>query len=481
MLAALADVLVSVVVVGEDTPGAAMGVTERLASFVVDANYESMPVEAAVAARRAILDTLAVAIAGCREEASRIITTYVRELGGNGDAGVVGSGFRAAASEAALANGTFAHALDYDDVSPSMRGHPSAPLLPAVLALGEKTGASGREVIAAFVLGFEVQCKLGAAMGVSHYDHGWHPTATLGSLGAAAASAKVLGLDSGATRAALGIATSLAGGSRQNFGTMTKALHAGVAARNGVLAATLAQKGFTADLDIIEGPYGFLRLFADADDYEAAKVVASLGEPFDIVRPGVAVKLYPCCYATHRALDAVLVLRQGYGLDAGRVRKVEVRVSRGTAMPLIHHRPQTGLEAKFSMEYCLAAALLDGTLNLRSFTDEAVQRPEAQELLWRVETMEEGEECEAPIGGTASVTISLDDGSQYSERVDIPRGDPRAPLTWDQLAAKYRDCAAGILSDEDTTRSLDIIANLEAALDIGELMDIVCLTAGHSV
>ncbi|MDP2949024.1 MAG: MmgE/PrpD family protein [Chloroflexota bacterium] len=460
--------------------GVDMGVTEKLAAFVVDTDYESVPEEAVTAAKRAVLDTLAVTIAGCREDASRIIAAYVRELGAAGDAGVVGTGLRTAPPEAALANGTFAHALDYDDVNISMRGHPSAPLLPAVLALGEKTGASAREAIVAFVLGFEVECKVGAAMGGSHYAHGWHPTATLGSLGAAAASAKLLGLDTAATRAALGIASSLAGGTRQNFGTMTKPLHAGVAASNGVRAAMLAHKGFTADADIIEAPLGFLHMFARPDDYDAGKAVASLGQPFDIVRPGIGVKLYPCCYATHRALDAALALRRERGIEPQRIARVTVKVSRGTAMPLIHSRPQTGLEGKFSMEYCLAASLLDGRVSLASFSDQAVQRPQAQDLLRRVDMEEEAEsQGEGPILGPATVTVILDDGSEHSQRVDIPKGDPRAPLTWEELAAKYRDCAAGILSHQAIGRSLEIIASLEAAPDIRELMAQVCPMASR--
>jgi 2-methylcitrate dehydratase PrpD len=454
-----------------------MGVTEKLARFVVDSDYESLPEQAVTAAKRAVLDTLAVSIAGCREDAGQIIAAYVRDLAADGDAGVIGCSFRAAATEAALANGTFAHALDYDDVSMSMVGHPSAPLLPAVLALGERTGASGREVILAFVLGFEVQCKAGAAISRSHYAHGWHPTATLGTLGAAAASAKLLGLNTEATRAALGIAASLAGGSRQNFGTMTKPLHAGVAARNGVVAALLAQRGFTADPDIIEAPLGFLTLFARRGDYDPEKVVASLGEPFDIVQPGIGVKLYPCCYAAHRALDATLALKQERSVGAEQVRKVEVEVSRGTGMPLIHHRPQTGLEGKFSMEYCLAAALLDGRVTLASFADDAVQRPQAQELLRRVEMVEaeDAPQGDPPIAGAATVTLTLDDGSPLSRRVDIPKGDPRAPVTWEELAAKYRDCAAAVLSPETTERSLEIIDCLETAPGARELMDLVCL------
>ena len=451
-----------------------MGVTEKLAQFVTETNYASLPEDVVAAAKRAVLDTLAVTIAGCHEEASRTIAGYVRQLGTVGEAGVVASGFRAAASEAALANGTLAHALDYDDVSTSMLGHPSAPLLPAVFALAEKTRASGKDAIVAFVLGFEVECKLGSAIGAGHYARGWHATATLGTLGAAAACARLLRLDLAATRATLGIAASLAGGSRQNFGTMTKPLHAGIAARNGVLAASLAARGFTADASIIEAPLGFLHLFG-VGDHDAEKAVTSLGKPFDIVSPGVSVKLYPCCYATHRALDAALQLKKEASIEPGRIARVEVGVTRGTAIPLIHHRPQTGLEGKFSMEYCLAAALLDGRVGLASFSDEAVQRPEAQELLRRIEMVEEG--LGPPIVGPATVTVILDDGSQHSRHVETPQGDPKAPLTWEELVAKYKDCAASILPETATARSAEIIADLEAAPDVGELMGIVCLTS----
>jgi 2-methylcitrate dehydratase PrpD len=358
-----------------------------------------------------------------------------------------------------------------------MLGHPSAPLLPAVLAVAEKTGASGKDVILAFVVGLEVECKVGSAIGAGHYARGWHPTATLGTLGAAAACAKLLRSDVAATRATLGIATSLAGGTRQNFGTMSKPLHAGIAARNGVMAASLAAKGFTADASIIEAPLGFLHLFG-VGDQDAEKAVASLGEPFDIISPGISVKLYPCCYATHRAVDAALQLHKETDIEPRRIARVEVRVSRGTAIPLIHHRPQTGLEGKFSMEYCLAAALLDGRINLASFSDEAVQRPQAQELLRRVE-MVEGEQGQ-PIVGPATVTVILDEGSQHTRHVETPRGEPKAPLTWEELVAKYKDCAGGILPDAAIARSVAIIADLEAATDVGELMGIVCLTSSRA-
>ena len=227
--------------------------TRRLAEFVASTPSRDIEPAAREQARRAILDTLGVMLAGSREDAARITAEMVREQGGSAESTVVGHSFRAAAGEAALVNGTSAHTLDFDDVNMNMRGHPSVPLLPAVLALGEKLGSSGREVIDAFVLGFEVECRLGKVIGGEHYALGWHATSTLGTLGAGAACARLLRLDADQTQTALGIAASLASGVRQNFGTMTKPLHAGWAARNGVIAVTLSERGLTADTAALEG------------------------------------------------------------------------------------------------------------------------------------------------------------------------------------------------------------------------------------
>lgn len=454
-----------------------MNVTEQLAKLVVETGYASLPTEAVTQAKRAILDTLGVTLAGAAEDAGRIVATYVREMGGREEAGVVGAGFRTTSPEAALVNGTFSHALDYDDVNTSLVGHPSVPLLPAVLALGEKTGAAGKDVIAAFILGFEVECKIGRGIGRSHYAHGWHSTSTLGTMGSAAAAARLLRLDVEKTKMALGVAASMASGSRQNFGTMTKPLHAGLAARNGVVAALLAQQGFTADADILDAPLGFCRLFTQGEgDYAPERITANLGDPWDIVSPGIGVKKYPCCYATHRALDALLHLREGHRLTPAEVTQVEVRIPQGAAMPLIHSRPKTGLQGKFSMEYCLAAALLDGEVKLESFTDEAVLRPQAQQLLRKVQVVEESSEEVEALGRYATVKVVLRDGTEHVWRTDRPRGDPQLPLTWEELVAKYTDCARGVLSEEATKRSLDIVMNLEAAPNVEELMSLVCLT-----
>ena len=452
-----------------------MGTTERIASFIVDTGYDQIPKEAVDAAKGAILDCLGCTLAGSSEPAAKIVTQFVKEIGGNPEAGVIAAGFKTGAAQAALANGTMAHALDYDDVAVSWIGHPTAVLLAVVLALGERGKLSGREALAGYILGFEVEAKLGACIGFGHYGWGWHATATLGTMAATAAAAKMLGLDVSRTRMALGIATSLAGGTRQNFGTMTKPFHVGSAARNGILAARLAEKGLTADEAIIEHPMGFCKLFSGGAEYDGARATQGLGDPFDIVSPGVSTKPYPCCRLTHRCIDAILHLIKEYGINADDVEEVECRTSEFVPQVLIHSRPKTGLEGRFSMQYCMAIALLDGQVALRQFADDRVMDARAQELLRRVEYVHTGDVTGAEMLATPEVvTIELRDGRKLSHEVLVAKGAPRNPMTAEELAAKYRDCASSVLSAEDVEKSLNVVSRLEDVEDIAELMDVLC-------
>jgi 2-methylcitrate dehydratase PrpD len=451
-----------------------MELTRSLAEYVVQTGSGDLPPEAVTQAKRAVLDTLGVMIAGSVEPCARIAADLVRSEAGRPIATVVGQGFSAPPRSAALVNGTATHALDYDDVTQSMRGHPSPPLLPALLAVGEEQHAAGVDLLTAFVLGFEVECRIGRGLGESHYPHGWHATATLGVLGAAVVAAKLYRLDVQQTRMALGVAASLAGGLRQNFGTMTKPLHPGNAAHGGILAAQLAARGFEADAEILEAPLGFLNAFSTGDA-RPERVLDGIGSPFEIVSPGISVKQYPCCYGTHRALDAVLALREERRVEADQIERIEVTVPRGAAAPLIHPRPQTGLEGKFSMQYCMATALLDGRVVLDSFRDSAVKRPEARALLQRVELIE-APEPPANHVTYADVAITLRDGSSLHKRVDAARGAPDQPLSWDELAAKYRDCAARVIGAEATERSVALIAALER---LGETQDLTGLLLGQ--
>jgi 2-methylcitrate dehydratase PrpD len=447
-----------------------MQLTRELAAFSIELRRESIPQAARELAVRAILDTTGVTLAGSREACARIVADLVRSRESRPVASAVGFGFQTSPESAALVNGVSGHALDYDDVNSAMTGHPSIPLVPTVLAVGEETEATGSEIIDAFIAGFEVETRLGRAIGRSHYERGWHATATMGTLGAAAAAARLYGLGVEQTRMALGIAVSLAGGSRQNFGTMTKPLHPGYAAQNGIVAAQLASHGFTADPTAIEAPLGLFALFSPGNDGDADSVVDGLGTEFELLDTGISVKNYPCCFGTHRAIQAILDLRRENPLSIDSVERVSVVMPRGAAAPLIHSRPSTGLEGKFSMEYCAAAALLDGHVGLSTFEDDAVQRPDAQTLLRRV-TLEQDDVESAPADGFAEVHISLSSGEELVRRVDEPRGSPDQPLSIQELSAKFRDCASPVIGPEATEHAL------QALLEIDHVASISALTA----
>jgi 2-methylcitrate dehydratase PrpD len=453
-----------------------MGVTWQLAAFIVDTTGIDIPPQAYDRAKEAILDGLGCALVGSPTPIGKLMTRYVHERSEAARAAVIGSGFKTSAALAALANGTMAHALDFDDVNWSMCGHPTVPLLPAVLALGQEVHASGSDVLLAYTLGFEVETKIGLGVNPRHYDLGWHATSTLGTLGAAAACAKLLSLDVEKTRMTFGIAASTAAGLRQNFGTMTKPLHPGQAAMNGVTAAQLAHLGWTADANILEAPYGFCQLYAGANQYSLDDMVKCLGNPYELLATGVAIKQYPCCAFTHRALDGTLALVQQHQLSAADVVAVECLVGRPTIEVLIHSHPQTGLEGKFSMQYCLAAALLDKRIGLLSFSDEKVRRPAAQELFARV-TMRLHPEAQTK--GTngeelpVTVMVTLRDGRTLSEPIEHAKGHPANPLTAIALQDKFEDCAYGVLERQDLRQVIALVQGLEQLDDIGTLMDVL--------
>jgi 2-methylcitrate dehydratase PrpD len=392
-------------------------------------------------AKRTLIDTVGVAVAARHEPPVTILNATLGALP-PGPATVWATGERTDAATAALLNGTAGHALDFDDVTDITYGHPSVVLWPAVFAAAEELGSDGRAVLEAFVAGFVVQVAMASAMDVrAHYSAGWHSTATIGIIGATAAVARLAGLDEQHTRRAIGLAASMAGGSRQNFGTMTKPLHPGLAARDAIMATRLAGNGFTADADQLDTPLGYFSMFSPGADVDAA--LARLAGTDAFLEAGINVKKYPCCYNTHRTADATLDVRAAEGIDPADVESVHVTLEPGGFDPLIHHRPQTGLQGKFSVEYVITAALLDGRVTLASFTDEAVQRPEAQALIEKVTW---ATAATPPVGEAtwdqaySVVTVRTKDGRESTFRTDVPRGDRRSPLSRDDLQAKFADC-----------------------------------------
>ena len=452
-----------------------MSATERAVQFICESREDSFPAEAREVARRAILDTVGVILAGTTEPSARIVREVLAEDGEQGMATILGTGQRAAATSAALANGTAGHALDYDDVTANMMGHPSIPLTPAVLAAAEIVGASGAEAVSAFLVGFEVECKVGRGLGQSHYGRGFHETATVGALGSAAACAHLWKLDAEQTAHALAIASTMAGGLRTNFGSMSKPLHAGNAARAGVQAAQLARRGFTGGQDVLDGPLGFVRLFSPADDSDIEQV-DGFGDPWEVLNPGISVKKYACCFVSHRAADAALNLVAQHSPDPDQIERVEVHLPGGTVSaaggvgPMIHPRPQTGLQGKFSMQYVIASALHDRGLKLATFEDEAVRRPELQALLQRVQPLNDATRHPAARSDQYSVVeIYLKDGSVLTDSVTEPRGGPSDPLSWEELLEKYHDCASLVLPGDRVDRSAELLSELDDVADVRDL------------
>jgi 2-methylcitrate dehydratase PrpD len=437
----------------------------RLAEFVVKSRWEDVPAAAVDAAKRAVLDTVGVMLAGAVEPPAQIVRRLAEIEGGTPLCSVLGTPLRTSAVWAALANGVAAHAHDFDDTNFTMMGHPSAPVLSAALAAGEAATVDGPRLLHAFLVGFEVEVALGEALNPAHYERGWHATGTLGTLGAAAAAARLLGLDVTATAAAFGLAASQASGLKENFGTMTKPFHAGHAARSGLLAALLAREGFTASQAAVDGPQGFLALYGAGAP--APIGVDRLGSPWQILRTGVAVKPYPCCALTHSAIEALLDLRATNEFAATEIRDVEVFVTPVVPSVLIHPDPITGLEGKFSMQYCAAAALATGRVGIDTFEAAAIADPDVRRLMARVRMV-----VDPSVGGSrethawSRVSVRLADGRVLATPARGARGHPDAPLPDEALARKFSDCAARVLPPERVASVAEMLRTLDGCPDL---------------
>jgi 2-methylcitrate dehydratase PrpD len=454
-------------------------ITEKISQFISKISPDEIPEEAYHFARLGIMDLIGVALAGSREEAGKIIAECIKEMGGKAESGVIGKGFKTSPHLAALANGTMGHALDYDDLSFTYGAHPSCTLVPVVLSLGESTGATGKDVLTAYIVGFEAGVYISSPVAQSHYMQGWHSTGTVGVMGATAAAARLLKLNVPQTRMALGIAASMASGLRQNVGTMTKPLHAGNAAANGILAASLAKKGFKANENIVEAPQGYAKVLGCNDEIDWEKSSANLGKTFVLAKSGIGFKPYPSCGGTLGVTDATLFLKNKYNPAISSIEEIILGVGPFENRTLNHHA-QKGLEGKFSMEYCVCRALIDGKVTLSDFTDERVNQPEIQRLIRRVKCVE----CYpmAVMGADSSglnpqsVTIRMSGGKQYFRETPLNSGMPVSVMSVEQLEAKYRDCSSLVLKTNEVEESLSMLRNFAALQNVRALMKIVAKT-----
>jgi 2-methylcitrate dehydratase PrpD len=459
------------------------GATERVAAFVHATALQDLPEGVIPKAKKAIADTLAVMLAGATSEVAEPLLRYVEAIDAAGEEPLLGTGLAASPECAALVNGTFGHALDYDDVLSMMPAHPSAVILAAVLASLRGKRASGCSLIEAYALGVEVGGKIGLGITVGHYHRGYHATGTLALFSALAALLKLHRVDVETSRQAFGIAGSMASGLRRNFGTMTKPLHTGIAARSALTAWQLATCGFTAAPDILEAKSGVYSTLGVAES-DASMTAEKLGRPFVIVDPGLALKKFPCCYASHRAMDGLLALRTKLGFAAADVERIICRMPPGGMQVLTYARPETGLEAKFSLPYPLAAGLLDGTYTLWTFTDEAVRRNEFAALYSRIDAHEsplcrgddpEFDKRSSGSRGFVEVEVHLRNGRSDKIRIDKAPGSPARELTWDELEMKFMDCArhSRTVSDVKAQQALELVRGLDALDDIAPLVTLL--------
>ena len=464
---------------GVPANGPARGITAAVVSFIAGARLDRFPDRALVESKRCLIDGLGVMLAGSTVRGSQIVREYVKSSAGRHDATVLGPAPMAApAAQAALANGASGHAMDYDDTQLSsspdrvfgLLTHPTVPALAASLAVGERIGASGRVFLEAFLVGFEVECKIAEAIDPHHYLRGFHSTGTIGTFGAAASAAKLLSLQPGAIAHAIGIAASMSAGIRVNFGSLTKPLHAGRAAENGVTAAELASRGFTAGDDGLDGEWGFFQVLGGGAD--AARIVPALGNPLSIVDPGVSFKPYPCGSLGHPTMDAMMQLVTAHDVKPGEIERIRVRAGSNILNPLRYKTAKTELEAKFCLPFMMSSIALRRRAGIREFTDEFVASEPVQRMMTLVTgVFDEKIEAQGFDKIRSIVEVDLADGRKLVQPSDDRyRGGPDRPFTREELHAKFSDCAQLVLSPEKIRQALTQIESIETAKDIRQLV-----------
>lgn len=456
------------------------GLTGELADYIQGVTYDSLPGNVVQRAKEAVIDGIGVMLSGYSSDCAGLIRRYIAGLGVSGKSTVFGERQGMPAEFAALANGVSGHALDFDDTQISslpdrvygLLTHPTTPVLAAALPVAEEVGATGRDLLAAFCTGVEVACKVAEAIRPYHYQNGFHSTGTIGIFGAAAGAAKLYGLNSEAIRHALGIAASKSAGIRAAFGTMTKPYHAGAAAQGGIVAAQLAKMGYKTDPAALDGKWGFFQVAGGGVDPEA--IQDKLGNPYSLVEPGVSIKPYPCGSLAHPTMDALLDLIMEHDIQAESVESVRLGTTSNVLAALRYPEPANELEAKFSIPFCLAILVLERRGGIEQFTDETVLRPDVREMMARVTPyLHEGLEALGFQRIRSLVEVTLRDGTVLSKEASSSRGTPERPMTEEELADKFQDCARGLLSGSAQRKVLEMIYGLDGLDAVTQLTSLL--------
>ncbi|HVC59945.1 MAG TPA: MmgE/PrpD family protein [Acetobacteraceae bacterium] len=459
-----------------------MTLAGQIAERIHALRFEAVTPTALAWTGMAFIDTVGVALAGIVEEAPRILLR-LPGVAGPGPCLIFGTSQRTGPLDATLLNGTASHALDFDDVSGVMGGHPSAMLVAPLLALGEMLGSNGRDLALAYVVGYEAECRIARGVHFHHYDKGWHPTATLGIFGTVAAAARLLHLSVAQTAVALGLAASLASGLKASFGTMTKPLHVGHGARNGLFAALLAREGFTANPGAFEHKQGFLDVFNGPGTYDTTRMLADWYAPFECDGGGEpSLKPYPCCGSTHASINRMIDLARTHDLTPAQVAKIEI-LPHGRRLPHTDNPdPRTPLGAKFSIQYCVARALADRAVKLEHFEADAPFDPTVRALMARTEARAHPDMADdSPLQWGAEIAVTTRDGRRFASRLDdFERLGPGArPMTREELWEKFSDCAQRALPRPQIAplfEQLARIVEVENVAELTRLMEVLAAT-----
>ena len=463
------------------------GLTRYVAEFVERTRYSDIPAEVLELGKKSLLDGVGLAIAGAKLPTNQILDAYLKSFGfSSAQAAVLGNRIKLPPRFAAFQNGVAIHVEDFDDTQLAaakdrvygLLTHPTVAVLPAALAVGEGSGTSGKDLMLAYHLGVEVETKIAEAISPRHYQDGFHSTGTCGVFGGTAACAKLRNFDAAKTERAFAIAASQACGLRENFGTMMKPFHAGHAAEVGVVSTDLAELGWSGAEAILEAPRGFFHAYGGS--YDPAAILDKLGKPWTFQSPGVSIKPFPSGSLTHPAMTEMLRLIRTQHIQAKDVEQVEVGTNHNLPNALIHHHPKDALEAKFSMEFCMAILLVDGKAGLRQFTDAVVKRADLQEMIGRVRFYVDAEAEAAGYDKMTSILkIHLKNGRTITGRADFAKGSPANPMSYEEVAEKFYGCAEFAEWPEERAKQIvELIRNLESEADIRRLLALA--TPGES-
>ena len=444
-----------------------MNLTETLSKFAVQSQMEDFPEEVIETSKKCFLDWIGVTIGGMKDPSVGILVDLITEMGGRKQATVLGYGMKTSILNAALINGIMSHVLDYDDAHSESRSHPSSPLIPALFSMSEYKKMRGRDLITAFVLGFEVGTRIGLALGKTYYELGWHATSVLGRFGSAVGVGKLLRLNPKQMACAMGLAATQAGGLRRVFGTMGKPFHAGKASMDGMLSALLASRGFSAPEDVLDGKSNFLEIFSGG--YDPNRITQGLGRKYQVLKD--SFKPYAACLLIHPAIDGLIWMREQGGFELDSVDQIDLEVSPLCMTVTDNPDPKNGLDGKFSIYFCAALALAEGRVQEGQFTQEKMKDRRVREFMkkMKVRGLDSLKETEA------HVVIKLKDRGRLDRRVLTPKGDPENPMSFDEISYKFRSLTQDLLSDRQMDQIIHVVHNLERIEDPSTLLKLCCV------